>query len=149
MKIFKVILQLILMRLLRIIKMSEFELRKRTTSGLLSPFNNLNISDEIEVNIFWNDSINLHKDIIKSVQVRKRKATNNKIKLFFNKYGKTFNEDNVKELNSEDERLEKSKRILNEIKKNLKPVTHQRIRIIPDFNNVKHLNDLKDVSILW
>ncbi len=129
--------------------MSEFELRKRTTSGLLSLFDNLSISDEIEVNIFWSDLINLHKDIIKSVQVRKRKAINNKIKLFFNKHGKTFNEDNVKELNSEDERLEKSKRILNEIKKNLKPVTHQRIRIIPDFNNVKHLNDLKDVSILW
>jgi len=126
--------------------MSEFELRKRTTSGLLSPFNNLNISDEIEVNIFWSDLINLHKDIIKSVQVRKRKAINNKIKLFFNKYGKTFNEYNVKELNFEDERLEKSKRILNEIKQSLKPVTHQRIRIIPDFNNVKHLNDLKDVS---
>jgi len=121
--------------------MSEFELRKRTTSGLLSPLGNLSISDEFE--------LNLHKDIIKSVQVRKRKATNNKIKLFFNKYGKTFNEDNVKELNSEDERLEKSKHILNEIKKSLKPVPHQLIRIIPDFNNVKHLNDLKDLSILW
>jgi hypothetical protein len=129
--------------------MSEFELRKRTTSGLLSPLNNLSISDELQLNNFWFDLINLHKDVIKSVQVRKRKAINNKIKLFFNKYGKTFNEDYVKELNPEDERLEKSKRILNEIKKSLKPVTHQRIRIIPDFNNVIHLNDLKDVSILW
>ncbi len=126
--------------------MSEFELRKRTTSGLLSPLDNLSISDEFEVNNFWSDLINLHKDIIKSVQVRKRKVINNKIKLFFNKYGKTFNEDNVKELNFEDERLEKPKRVLNEIKQSLKPVTHQRIRIIPDFNNVKHLNDLKDVS---
>jgi hypothetical protein len=85
-KIFKVVLPLILMRLLRIIKMFEIELRKRTTSGL-SPFYNLSISDEIEVNIFWSDLINLHKDIIKSVQVRKRIAINNKIKLFFNKYG--------------------------------------------------------------
>jgi hypothetical protein len=125
------------------------ELRKRTTSGLLSPLDNLSISDEFEVNNFWSDLINLHKDVIKSVQVRKRKAIYNKIKLFFNKYGKTFNEDNEGFKSTEDERLEKSKRILNETKKSLKPVTHQRIRLIPDFNNVKHLNNLKDVSILW
>jgi hypothetical protein len=131
-------------------------------SGLSSPTDHLNINDSAEGHnedleydeedmrgeTLWNDLTNLHKEVIKSVNGKKKKGIIQKIKLFYENYGKTFpiEENTTQVLNIED-RKEKGKSILEKIKKSIKPITDQRNRIIPEFEKVNHLNDMKNVNI--
>ncbi len=98
----------------------------------------------------WNDLTNLHKDIIASVNVKKKKRIIEKIKLFHENYGNTFHEEEEntnQELNFEEDRKNKAKAILHKLKESIKPVTQQRRHEIPEIQSVKRLNDIKEVSI--
>ncbi len=61
---------------------------------------------------------------------------------------KTFpqEENTIQVINFEEERKKKAKIVLDEMKKSIRPVSHQRNRKIPEIGKVNHLN-MKNVNI--